>query len=239
MITRKITTSTTSLTPRLQLCSKCCSQRFLHARASQPSIPPSTPFVPDAATFLSLIGRGLSQHAKKIPDWQSLFTLSSTQLRDLGVEPARTRRYLLWWRDKFRKGITGIGGDLKHVKDGEAELRVVEVAAPKAQGSSTRQADLLAPLKRLVVNEPAETPSEQLQLDEVKPVEGMRVKGAGIIVGPHVSHVKGSRGSVARIKAQEGMWEVRRGVKVDGGERRKLQVRRKRLLEERRTTRAK
>lgn len=125
------------------------------------------------------------------------------------------------------------------MKDGEAELRVVQVAAPKAQGSSSGQTDLMAPLKRLVINEPAETPREKLKPDELRPVEGMRVKGAGIIVGPHVSHVKGTRGSVARIKAQEGMWEVRRGVKVDGGERRKLQVRRKRLLEERRTTRAK
>ena len=128
------------------------------------------------------------------------------------------------------------------MKDGEAELRVVEVAVPEAQTSNSGQTDyatLRSPLKRMVVNEPAETPTEQLKLGDIRPVEGMRVKGAGIIVGPHVTHVKGTRGSVARIKVQEGMWEVKRGVKVDGGERRKLQVRRKRLLEERRTTRAK
>ncbi|KAF6225953.1 hypothetical protein HO173_012676 [Letharia columbiana] len=94
--------------------------RHLHARASasQPPTPQPTPFVPDASTFLKLIGRNLSQHAGKIPTWQSLFSLTSTQLRELGVEPARTRRYLLWWRDRFRKGIFGVGGDLRNVKDG-------------------------------------------------------------------------------------------------------------------------
>ena len=72
---------------------------------------------------------------------------------------------------------------------------------------------------------------------DLKPVGGMKVVGVRTIVGPYVQPVKGTRGSVGTIKVQEGMWEIRRGVKVDGGERRKVQVRRKRLLEERRTSR--
>lgn len=218
--------------------------RHLHARASasQPPIPQPTPFVPDASTFLKLIGRNLSQHAGKIPTWQSLFSLTSTQLRELGVEPARTRRYLLWWRDRFRKGIFGVGGDLENVKDGGAELRVVEVSVADANPTipnprTTSTATGLQRTKRMIVNAPPEVIGKSQLLQELKPVEGMKVAGVRTIVGPYVQPVKGTRGSVATIKVREGMWEVRRGVKVDGGERRKVQVRRKRLLEDRRTSR--
>ncbi|CAF9933696.1 MAG: hypothetical protein ALECFALPRED_005666 [Alectoria fallacina] len=216
--------------------------RHLHARASAspPPIPQPTPFVPDASTFLKLIGRNLSQHVGKIPTWRSLFSLSSTQLRELGVEPARTRRYLLWWRDRFRKGIFGVGGDLKNVKDGGAELRVVEVPVAKAglpKFKSTSTVIGLQWTKRMVVNEPPDVVEKSPSLQRLKPVDGMKVAGVRTIVGPYVQRVKGTSGSVATIKVQEGMWEVRRGVKVDGGERRKVQVRRKKLLEERRTSR--
>jgi len=221
------------------------SQQCLHAHharasASQPPIPQPTPFVPDPATFLNLIGRNLSQHSAKIPTWQSLFSLTSTQLRELGVEPARTRRYLLWWRDRFRKGVFGVGGDLKNVRDGEAELRLVEVplrnaAIPNAPTTST--ATGLPRMKRMIVNEPEEALKQNIDYRELKAVEGMKVLGARTIVGPYVQPVKGTSGSVATIKIHEGMWEIRRGVKVDGGERRKVQVRRKRLLQERKTKR--
>ncbi|CAF9938006.1 hypothetical protein IMSHALPRED_000623 [Imshaugia aleurites] len=216
--------------------------RHLHARASasQPSIPQPTPFVPDASTFLKLIGRNLSQHVGKIPTWQSLFSLTSPQLRELGVEPARARRYLLWWRDRFRKGIFGVGGDLKNVKDGGAELRVVEVPVAKAAVSKSRSTSMAIGLprtKRMIINEPPEVMKKSPSSQDLKTVDGMKLVGVRTIVGPYVQHVKGTRGSVATIKVQEGMWEVRRGLKVDGGERRKVQVRRKRLLEERRTSR--
>ena len=85
-------------------------------------IPSPTPFVPDAQTFLSLIGRNLSQHAARIPSWEALFSLTSKQLRELGVEPARSRRYLLRWREKFRNGDYGVGGDLEQVVDGCGEV---------------------------------------------------------------------------------------------------------------------
>lgn len=220
----------------------CHCLRHLHARssASQPPIPQPTPFVPDASTFLKLIGRNLSQHAGKIPTWQSLFSLTSTQLRELGVEPARTRRYLLWWRERFRKGIFGIGGDLKNVKAGGAELRVVEVPVAEAAISKPRSMSTAIGLqltKRMIVNESPVVIKKSTSSQDLKPVGGMKVVGVRTIVGPYVQPVKGTRGSVGTIKVQEGMWEIRRGVKVDGGERRKVQVRRKRLLEERRTSR--
>ena len=133
-----------------------------------------------------------------------------------------------------------MGGDLKNVKDGGAELRVVEVPVAEAavpKSSSTNVPIGLHRTKRMIVNEPPEVIQKRPWWQQLKPVAGMKVVGVRTIAGPYVQSVKGTSGSVATIKVQEGMWEVRRGVKVDGGERRKVQVRRKRLLEERKTSR--
>ena len=142
----------------------------------------------------------------------------------------------------------GVGGDFQYVRDGEARVKVVEVPVVDAEmgGTNTTQAGGLVRMKKMVVNAPpAEKEEEgqavgkqqQLEMDKLKPVEGMKVVGARTIVGPFIKAVKGSRGGEAVVRVQEGMWEVRRGVKVDGGERRKLQVRRKRFLEERKMSR--
>lgn len=150
----------------------------------------------------------------------------------------------------------GVGGDFQHVSNGEARVKVVEVpvTVSKAEiGNTSTQLAALVRTKKVVVNTPpppsadedsekqdgviAKQSQSQLPLDTLKPVEGMKVVGARTIVGPYIKAVKGSRGAEAIVKVQEGMWEVRRGVKVDGGERRKAQVRRKRLLEERKTSR--
>ena len=204
--------------------------RHLHRKAQVAAshIPSPTPFVPDSKTFLSLIGRNLIQHAAKIPTWQDLFSYSSQQLRDAGVEPARARRYLLWWRDRFRKGIHGTGGDLAHVVDGVAKLKVVEVSIPGAiiPGTSIQRT------KKFVVNVPPDATDQSVKVEQLRPVGGMKIVGERTIAGPYIQPEKGTSGSVATIKLQEGMWEERRGVKVDGGERRKAMVRRKRYLEE-------
>ncbi|KAL8996110.1 MAG: hypothetical protein Q9169_004302 [Polycauliona sp. 2 TL-2023] len=207
--------------------------RQLHAPTSPSPIPSPTPFVPDAKTFLSLIGRNLSQHAAKISTWESLFTMRSIQLRKLGVEPARTRRYLLWWRDKFKKGEYGIGGDLKEVKDSVAHVRVIEVPADR----SSRTVAGPDATKKLIVNASPEIPTNEPRLRALKPVNGLKVRGAHTIVGSFVEPVKGTGGSIATIKVHEGMWEQRLGEKVDGGERRKVQVRRKKKLEQLRKAR--
>ncbi|EMC91070.1 hypothetical protein BAUCODRAFT_80280 [Baudoinia panamericana UAMH 10762] len=215
--------------------------RPLH-RLARPtlSIPKPTPFVPDVPTFLTLIGRNLSAHAAKIPSWEALFTLTSDQLRESGVEPPRARRYLLWWRDRFRNGITGIGGDLKEVKDGIAELRVVEVPSER---KVDREATLSrsAGMRKVVVNvRPTEKGAlvvpEKAEMRNVQPVAGVRLVQGGIIGGTGVEQVKGYEG-VARLKVKEGLWEERRGHKVDGGERRKAEVRYKRRIAERKNAR--
>lgn len=128
------------------------------------------------------------------------------------------------------------------MKDGGAELRIVEVSVPKAaipneSSTNTETETGLTKVKKMIVNESAETVAKGVEMGQLKPVEGMKVVGAKTIVGPYVQPVKGTSGSVATIRVQEGMWEVRRGIKVDGGERRKVQVRRKRLLAERKTSR--
>ena len=199
--------------------------RFLHHRVTAPKAPRPTPFVPDVQTFLTLIGRNLSQHASKIPSWNALFSLTSSQLRELGIEPPRARRYLLAWREKFRQGRFGIGGDIRHVENGEALLSVAEISA---RGLRPATATISPGKRKIVVN--IKSGGQNQLLEPLKPVEGIRVVGAHTIVGPHVQPLKGGKG--ARITVKEGLWEVRRGRKIDGGERRQAEVRAKRRSEE-------
>ncbi|CAL3963195.1 unnamed protein product [Diplocarpon coronariae] len=202
--------------------------RSLHHTIKAKPIPKTTPFVPNAETFLTLIGRNLSQHASKIPSWKALFSLTSPQLKELGVDPPRSRRYLLRWREKFRNGQFGIGGDLKHVNKGVAELRIAEF--PIKQSSATAPA---SPAKlKIVVNVPTGGSATGESAEEVVPVKGLRVQGAHTIVGPHVQPLKGGR--TARIEVKEGLWEDRRGHKIDGGERRQAEVRAKKMGEDKR-----
>jgi hypothetical protein len=248
MITRKLRPfqSFSSVVP--YICRRC-----LHKHVEAAKIPDPTPFVPDHTTFLTLIGRQLSKHATKFDSWKQLFTLSSLQLKEMGIEPARSRRYLLHWREKFRKGEFGIGGDLKYVKDGVGELRVVEVPAlqksesaqPEAQSSAdtTFVSPTVSPgMTKLVVNVPAGETTYKLEegqsTADLKKPKGIKLHRGRQIVGSYVQPQKGSNGSVAILKVQEGLWEHKRGHKVDGGERRKAEVRFKKRVEERKKERS-
>lgn len=186
-------------------------------------IPEPIPFVPDVPTFLSLIGRGLSQHASKFPTWEALFSLTSPELKELGVEPPRTRRYLLRWRQKFREGIYGIGGDLKYVDNGTAELRVIEY-----------NDNPMKPIRH-VVNVPTGKTVDEVSAEERVRVKGFKVVGARAISGPYALPMKKNAGSV--LTAAEGMWEDKRGRKIDGGERRRAEVRFKKGVAERKALR--
>ncbi|KAK4138693.1 hypothetical protein BT67DRAFT_438010 [Trichocladium antarcticum] len=200
--------------------------RWAHksATAQPPQIPAPIPLVPDVETFLTVIGRGLKQHASKFPTWEALFTLTSDQLRELGLEPPRTRKYLLRWRQRFREGRFGVGGDVKHVENGTAELKIQEVQK--------------SPLVRLrsVVNVPAGKKVEEVSPSDLVRVRGVKVEGVRSIVGPYVLPMKNGG---ARLTVTEGMWEDRRGHKVDGGERRRDEVRFKRRVAERKALREK
>jgi hypothetical protein len=206
--------------------------RCLHHQMPKPVVPPPVPFVPDTQTFLTAIGRGMSAHASKFPTWASLFTMSSAQMREAGVEPPRARRYLLWWRERYRNGEYGIGGDFTHVEDGVAELRVVEVPEPGAEGrNATATKD--AGVARMVANVPIGSRMRLLKTPNAFQPAMIQLKGANLIRGPHVKPIKGTDGLSAQITMKEGIWEEKRGRKVDGGERRKAEVRFKRKAAER------
>ncbi|KZM23089.1 telomere length regulation protein [Ascochyta rabiei] len=217
---------------------RTCVRKLQHSIPMRP-VPKATPFIPDTAAFLTAIGRGLSAHATKIPSWDALFTLTSPQLKELGIEPARSRRYLLHWRDKFRNGEYGVGGDCQHVADGVAELAVVEApVAPNPHLGNSISPRAASPTathtpgtRRLVVNVPPRH-APAAPLAALRPVHGVLLKGAKTIKGSYVEPLKGSDGLRARIRLQEGMWEHTRGHKVDGGERRRAEVRAKRRAAE-------
>jgi hypothetical protein len=104
---------------------------------------------------------------------------------------------------------------------------VVEVPAP---GRRMGTATLSPGMRKIIVNVP--TTGEAVPVEQLVPVKGLRIKGARTIVGPHVQPLKGGRG--AKIEVKEGMWEERRGHKIDGGERRQAEVRAKKRGEEKR-----
>jgi hypothetical protein len=217
MALRLLTRPSTSIQQNLQT-------RHAHKQAGKfPIIPSPTPFVPDVKTFLTLIGRGMSSHAAKFPTWEALFSLTSPQLRELGIEPPRTRRYLIHWREKFKAGHFGPGGDIKHVQDGKAKLAVVEVERGPLDFS------------RHVVNIPMDKNPEEVPPEERVSVGGYHVEGNSAVVGPYALPMKGAR--AATVSVTQGMWEEKRGRKIDGGERRRAEVRFKRRVAERKAMR--
>ncbi|KAL4946903.1 hypothetical protein BDV06DRAFT_181855 [Aspergillus oleicola] len=234
--------SITRTVKSFQLTRQCL--RTIHKKSgSSSSVPSPTSFVPDVQTFLTLIGRDMSKHSSRIPSWEKLFTLTSVELRDAGIEPARSRRYLLRKREKFRNGIYGPGGDLEHVVDGAAQLRVTEVPLTASDKASISQNDnllgysatLTPGMKRVIVNLPPD--ATEYMHDASKPLKKfahMKIHRGLLIRGPFLQPIKGSGGSAALIKVQEGMWEDKLGHKVDGGERRQAEVRAKKRAEERR-----
>ncbi|KAL6250767.1 telomere length regulation protein [Rhinocladiella similis] len=223
------------------ICQPC--RRQLHRGVPENGrVPPPTPFVPDVSTFLKLIGRDMSKHESKIGSWDELFTLSSPQLKERGIDPPRTRRYLLRWREKFRKGDYGIGGDLQHVQDGVAELRVVEV--PTLKRDPVTGEPLAGPvstsrspgMQKLIINVPNGSPTYallpgQTTADLKKPL-GFTLKNGYIIKGKQAHPLKGTYGSGVVLKAVEGLWEHKRGHKVHGGERRRAETLHKMRVEE-------
>lgn len=136
---------------------------------------------------------------------------------------------------------------MQFVENGTGELRIVEVPSERGMdkmATLTRSAGM----RKVIVNTPpsisaeekdgdaAETttaPSPQLEdTRDAKPVSGFKIVNNTVIGGRGVRFIKGHQG-VAQLKVQEGLWEQRRGHKVDGGERRKAEVRAKRRVQER------
>lgn len=179
--------------------------------------------------------------ADKFPTWEKLFTLESRELKQLGIEPTRQRRYLLRKREKFRRGDYGPGGDLDNVVDGAAQLRVVEVPVHQGSlkeggahsGGLTSSATLSPGMKRVIVNLPPD--AIEYTHDPAKPIKRfahMRIHSGSMIKGPFLKPLKGMNGSAAVIQVRQGMWEDKQGRKLHGGERRRDEVLAKKRIEE-------
>ncbi|KAL2821019.1 IGR protein motif-domain-containing protein [Aspergillus granulosus] len=233
--------SITRAAKSFQLARQCVRTMYSKSAAPQeprPLVPSPTPFVPDVETFLKLIGRGMSKHASKISSWEQMFTLKSHGLRDIGIDPPRERRYLLRKLELFRLGKYGPGGDLEHVVDGAAQLRVVQIPVTRKVKDGEEEAfsvNLTPGMRRVIVNLPPDAteyihnPSKQLKrFAYMKFYDGMKIKGQ------YLEPIKGTKATAAIIRVREGMWEDKRGHKVDGGERRQAEVRAKKRAEERR-----
>jgi hypothetical protein len=90
--------------------------------------------------------------------------------------------------------------------------------------------------RKMIVNVPPEAGPSEIRPEQLKPIKGLKIVGSHTIVGPHVQPVKG--GWAAKVVVKEGLWEERRGHKIDGGERRKAEVRAKRRSEEKKAQRS-
>lgn len=196
--------------------------RWLHKTRPSHKIPEPRPFVPDVESFLTLIGRGMNKYASKFPSWKSLFSLTGVELKELGIEPPRNRRYLVQWLQRYRKGALGPGGDFTHVKDGEA---ILKIATPPAGSLKDR---------KWVVNIPHPETKQRMPKELVRP-KGYTISGATKISGPYALPLPGGDSFV--VKVTEGMWEQKRGRKIDGGERRRAEVQFKKRSAERRAAR--
>jgi IGR protein motif len=179
----------------------------------------------------------MADHVSKFPTWDSFFATPSERFRTLGIEPARGRRYLLSWREKYRQGRWGPGGDFTDVEsDGTAYLRVVQVPLPK--GERAEATVLVDADKRSIITNVAKGAEHAADGDGALPVKFYELGRDTLrINGPGAIQMRGTEGQVAFVKPLERMWEIRRGVKRDGGERRRKEVRAKRAAEERRKAR--
>ena len=139
---------------------------------------------------------------------------------------------------------------MQNVKDGVGELRIVEVPSKRAidkAGTLTKDPGM----RKMIINTlpeeatlhpetvgeegkdvaAATAPPVKMELKDAKAVIGMKIIQGTNISGTGVQAVKGRQG-VAKLVVQDGLWENRRGKKVDGGERRKEMVRAKRRAAE-------
>ena len=144
------------------------------------------------------------------------------------------------------------------MKDGIAELRIVEVPSTRA-GDQAATLTKGAGMRKMIVNVPATValppdpanpqveegegaaakrvaPPPRVDAKNAQTITGVKIVQANTIGGTGIEAVKGHQG-VARLRVKEGLWEQRRGHKVDGGERRKAEVRYKRRAQERKMAR--
>lgn len=107
------------------------------------------------------------------------------------------------------------------MQDGKAKLAVEETPMG------------LLEVKRHIVNIPMGKTLQEVSEQEKIKVEGYKWKNT--IAGPYARPLKGGKEAVVAV--EEGMWEEERGRKIDGGERRRAEVRFKKRIAERKAAR--
>jgi len=190
--------------------------------ANYPIVPDPIPLVPDVATLLMIIGRGMDKHSAKIETWEALFTLNTNEFIELGVNPPRDRKYLIKWLHRFRLRQYGPAGDLKYVEHGKARLCV--------------WTDCIRD-KRRVINVPFRADPLKIPESELCFPKDYWVSGSYSIKGPLALRDKRVAHDEAIVTVRPGMWEHKRGLKIDGGERRRKSVRFQKLAAQRKLLR--
>lgn len=127
---------------------------------------------------------------------------------------------------------------MEHVQDGVGEVKIFEVPVPESWKALNPSAEMATATRtpgtrKVAINVPIGAEMPVVPLEKAKVLDFIKVRGKNGIEGPHVDMIKGAAGLKARIAVKEGLWEERRGHKVDGGERRKAEVRSKRRAEAR------
>ncbi|ORX49921.1 hypothetical protein DM01DRAFT_1376224 [Hesseltinella vesiculosa] len=80
------------------------SVRFVHTEAA-PSVPGPRGSIKDVNDFMTSIGRGCQEFSDKFETWDALFTTSSRAMKaDMGI-PAKKRKYILGWIEKYKTGV--------------------------------------------------------------------------------------------------------------------------------------
>ena len=133
---------------------------------------------------------------------------------------------------------------MQNVRDGVGELQIAEVPSTRGidkAGTLTKDPGMRKVIINTLPPPPPEAGKEggegstphaaaamkRMAIADAKHIVGTKIAQGVNIAGTGVRHVKGREG-VAQLAVQEGLWEQRRGKKVDGGERRKAMVRAKR-----------
>ncbi|KAJ3229671.1 hypothetical protein HDU81_005173 [Chytriomyces hyalinus] len=72
----------------------------------QPRAKESTPgTITTPSAFLTAIGRSCADVSDKFKSWDHLFTATSLEMGDSLAIPVRKRKYILLWREWFKRGI--------------------------------------------------------------------------------------------------------------------------------------
>ncbi|KAJ3390596.1 hypothetical protein HDU84_007297 [Entophlyctis sp. JEL0112] len=69
-------------------------------------VPPPRDGIETPKQFLAAIGRATADVADKFKSWDHLFTATTEEMADELAIPVRKRKYILQWREWYKRGVT-------------------------------------------------------------------------------------------------------------------------------------